>query len=303
MGVQGVATRFLVKEADPRWILLGCLLPDVPWILLRIALGSASWVDPYDAKLYAIVQASFAFCLMLSGALALVSAKPRKVFGILALNALMHLLLDALEVKWGSGVHLLAPFSWKMTNFGLFWTESLPSLLLTGLGLGFATWCWVRRVGPRIPLTWGTPAQRAGAACLLLGYLIGPVFLRAYPERTDNHFMATLKDRSQRPGRYVEFDRGRIMRSGSGTSLKFFSGESLRIEGDSAGETGLASVRARFVDESTLRVFEMHRHPAGLRDAATYVGIALIGLIWLPGAGFTASGPGRRERSGLASGA
>gem|GEM_PF-5648942 len=36
-------------------------------------------------------------------------AKQRsKVFGILAMGCALHLLLDALQVKWANGVHFLA---------------------------------------------------------------------------------------------------------------------------------------------------------------------------------------------------
>lgn len=300
LGVQGVATRVAIRGADARWIGLGCLLPDFPWILCRIA-RFLPVLDLFQIQLYAIVQASLAFCLILSGALALMSARPRRVFGILAFNSLLHLLLDATEVKWGNGVHLLAPFSWRLLSFGWFWPESLPSLVMTGLGLGFAAWCLLRGVGSRAPVTWGTPAARLAAGGLLLVYLAGPALLRQMPARADTCFMGTLQDRAERPGRYVEFDRARIAVGEQGATLRFFSGESLSVTADAPLKTGLASVKARFQDERTLRLLEVHYHPAGLRDAATYLGILLIGLIWLRGAGFEAAAGGPQASKGLAS--
>jgi hypothetical protein len=302
IGVQGPVTRLLIRGADARWIVLGCLLPDIPWIFCRIAVRLVPQWNSYDIQLYAVVQATLAFCLLLSGALALVSAKPRQVFGILALNSLLHLLLDAVEVKWGNGVHLFAPFSWKMLNLGLIWSESVPSLALTGLGLGFAAWCCLRRTDPHRPPSWGTPGRRAAAAGLLAVYLLAPLLLRSLPERADNHFLATLKDRSRRPGKYLEYDRGRVVRTASGDFFTIFSGESLRLLNAPGAEAGSASLRGRFEDERTLRVLEIHHHPGGVRDAATYVGIALIGLIWLLGAGFAAPKSGARPSNQLASG-
>src|SRR5262245_35760153 len=300
IGVQGVATRLSMRGADPRWILLGCLIPDLPWILLRLA-RFVPYLDPYEVQLYGIAQASLACCLLLSGALALLSARPRLVFSILALNSLLHLLLDALEVKWGSGVHLLAPFSWRMLNFGWFWPESAPSLLMTALGLGFGAWCCLRRPGPFIPVSAGSSAGRIAAAFLLLAYLITPALLRHLPENANNRFIATLKDRPGRPGRHFECERGRVVRSGGGLALRIFSGEAFHLEGAQVREGELLSVRGRFVNETTLRVEEAHRHPAGLRDAATYVGIGLIGLIWLLGAAFGAPKAGENPPKLLAS--
>ena len=67
----------------------------------------------FDLRFYCIVQASLFGCLLLSGALASVSSRPWRVFAILGLGSLMHLLLDATQAKWASAVHLLAPISWR----------------------------------------------------------------------------------------------------------------------------------------------------------------------------------------------
>ena len=58
--------------------------------------------------------ASLAGTLLLCAAIAALTTTPRLVASVLGLNALLHLLLDATEQKWGNGVHLLAPFSWRM---------------------------------------------------------------------------------------------------------------------------------------------------------------------------------------------
>jgi hypothetical protein len=35
LGVQGVATRALLRDADLKWVYIGCIIPDIPWILQR----------------------------------------------------------------------------------------------------------------------------------------------------------------------------------------------------------------------------------------------------------------------------
>ena len=128
---QGAASRSLWRRLDPRWIYLGCLLPDVPWIARRVAAVLALPVDPIDLRLYAMAQASLAGTLLLCAAFAAVAAQPRLALAVLAFNALLHLLLDACEVKWGNGVHLFAPFSWRMTSFDLVEGEGTMILALS----------------------------------------------------------------------------------------------------------------------------------------------------------------------------
>ena len=79
--------------------------------------------------------ASLAITLLLAAAIAALTAAPRRVFAWLGLNALLHLLLDATEIKFGNGVHLLAPFSWRMTSFDLVAGESPLYLALTLAGV------------------------------------------------------------------------------------------------------------------------------------------------------------------------
>ena len=135
IAVQGLLTRPAFPRLAARWILLGAVLPDLPWILKRITLVAIPSIDPYDARLYFLIQASLVFCLLLAGALAALSRRPRLVFSCLAVSSLLHLLTDATQIKWGVGVHLLAPVSWEPLKLGLFWPESLPSILLTLVGL------------------------------------------------------------------------------------------------------------------------------------------------------------------------
>ncbi len=58
LGVQGLTTRSLLKDADYKWIYLGCIIPDLPWILQRIVMYVYPGIDPYDLRLFVIIQST-----------------------------------------------------------------------------------------------------------------------------------------------------------------------------------------------------------------------------------------------------
>jgi hypothetical protein len=281
MGVQGVATHALIRDVDPRWVFLGCLLPDIPWILQRLAQALVPGLNPYSLRLYAVAQASFAACLLLSGALALSTAQPAKIFRVLALNAVFHLLLDACETKWANGVHFFAPLSWDLVNFGFFWPESWIVLLLTlfGLAYGVRAW-WDLPVPPPTGIP-RPPWQRPCAMLLVLAYFALPLALRKGPYAQDNHSVQTLQERELRPGRFVEFDRNRYVKLPGGDRLRTFTHEELRVTGIEGEHSGLVSVRATFVDPTTLHIQALHAHWGPSRDLASYLGLVLLAALWL----------------------
>jgi hypothetical protein len=156
---QGAASRGLWPRLDARWIYLGCLLPDLPWILRRAVVGLGIPVDVFDLRLYTMALASLAGTLLLCAALAVATAAPRLVLAVLGTNALLHLLLDATELKFGNGVHLAAPFSWRMTSFELLPGESSVYVVLAAAGALLVVWELTR---PRTPL-WAS-CQACGAS-------------------------------------------------------------------------------------------------------------------------------------------
>jgi len=220
-GVQGVAARAVFPGADLRWVLLGALLPDCAWILHRLLRASPLDLDYYDLRLYAVVQASFALCLALAGALAMLTRSPWKVFAILSFGSLLHLVLDASETKWGNGVHLFAPISWRIWNAGLYWPESLPIVALTVFGLGWLVWAWL--YGPGDPLPFESRRGRLRfmtTALLVFAYFILPLALLESAEEADAHYVKTLRDHDARVGRPVEFDRVPYEQAASGGLLR-----------------------------------------------------------------------------------
>jgi hypothetical protein len=163
-------------------------------------------IDPIDLRLYTMAQASLAGTLLLCAALAATTIAPRLVLTVLGLNALLHLLLDATEVKWGNGVHLFAPFAWRMTSFDLVAGESTLMLALTIAGtLGLA----LEIARPRVPVVGLDlrPRRLAAAAALLAAYLLAPLPFLDAVEGSDSYSVKTLRDVAGRLGRAVSLDR------------------------------------------------------------------------------------------------
>ncbi|MDR4503215.1 MAG: hypothetical protein MRK01_00300 [Candidatus Scalindua sp.] len=216
LGLQGLTSRTFLKDADYKWIYIGCIVPDLAWILQRVTKFGFSGTDPYDLRLYVIIQSSFCFCLLLSAAIAALSLNYWKTFVILAFNSFLHLFLDACETKWANGVHFLAPFNWHLLNFSFFWPESLPTYLLTIFGLGYLVWNWRRAAAIPINITWCSALRLFALITLILAYFGLPFFLLDGPGEADNHFVKTLRNRSERPGRQIELDRNYYLHDKSG---------------------------------------------------------------------------------------
>jgi len=292
-GVQGALTRGLWRDGDARWIYLGCVLPDVAWILLRFTRTAlVSSVDIHDLRLYAIVQASLAFSLLLAAACAALCSQPRRVFLFLALNCTAHLLLDACQIKWGNGVHLLAPFSWELTNFGFFWPDSWPTYALTLAGLAVIVWEVRRPRGRQVPLR--VPARRLAVAVVFLAlYLVAPVLFLDPAEASDSHSVRTLRRTAHRIGKEAAFDRNDFVHADNGNFLRVWNGEVLRLRdvdlvSDLASNLGVeldhdadVSLKGVFITESELRVTALHEHRGPSRDWPTYVGFFLLLVLWV----------------------
>jgi hypothetical protein len=295
--VQGSASRAVLRRLDPRWIYLGCLLPDVPWILRRAVVGFGWPVDPVDLRLYTMAQASLAGTLLLAAALAVLTRAPRLVFATLGVNALLHLLLDATEVKWGNGVHLLAPFSWRMTSFSLVSGESpvLPALALVG-GL-LVAWEILRRPPlPAVPFDLRL-SRLAAAVFLLAAYLVAPVPFFAAILASDSYSVKTLREVENRPRREVWFDRTAFR--ATPPSLEIWTGETIRVVGEVPDHDARVSLRGTFLEPKLLRVDQLAEHHTG-RDWPSYAALALLGLLWIaPGPlGWRGEAPGSPPPAG-----
>jgi hypothetical protein len=277
IGLQTPVSSLLIRDADVKWIVVGCIIPDIPWIMQRIITFALPAVDPLDLRMYAVIQASLVFCLLFALALAMTAARPGRIFLLLGLNAFLHLWIDAMQTKWANGVHFLAPFSWKAANYSSVWPEHFLVYLLSLTGLVILAYHVFRNGNGEIVLTTRIPALAAGAA-LLAGYLFSPFLLLQAPEAENAHYAATLRHREDRPGKYIEFDRARY-RAGDRT-LRVFTGERFRLLGSVPEDDALLSLKGRFMDAGTIRVEDFHRHTA-FRDLASLAGLGGAFFLWL----------------------
>lgn len=283
IGIHLPITRGILRRADPKWILLGCVVPDLPWIFQRAAGVFPPAVNPVDLRLYATVQASLFFCLIFSAAAASLSLRPLRNFTILALGSALHLFLDAFQIKWGNGVHFFAPFSWQMTQFGLLWPESPVTGFFTLLGLGVLVFLGFRlgfrrsrNDAPIRPIR-SNPLV-GGLACLLLGtYFLLPLALLSGPERANNHFADTLRDKDNRVGKPIQLDR---VPWDPETGIRVFSGDVLKADGLEDVLADTISIQGRFVSPNRIEVHRWQRHQAGLRNLASYMGLLGVAGVW-----------------------
>lgn len=294
MGIQSIATRGVSRAANPGWVWLGCILPDIPWIMQRGALAVDPALSPYDVRFYAVVQSSFLISCIAAGAFASLASSWRRTFLILVLGILLHLLLDATQTKLANGVLLAAPFDWHLLNFRLYWPEGLPSLALTLLGAVVFAWYALRPdpewfAQPATPL----PRSRWIFAAVFAGvYLVLPLAFMPAAERADVHYAGTLRDEAARPGRYVEFDRSSAGIAPDGTAyLQPWTQERIQLTGTPLPEGArVVSLRGRFDDTGALEVETLHVHAGRRRDVFTYLGLLLC-LGWWSYAAWRRFGP------------
>ena len=278
IGVNGLTTRAVINNADLKWIYIGCIIPDLPWILQRIA-KEIPGVNLYDLRSYAIIQASLIFCLVLSAALSSFSTRYRKTFLILSLGSLFHLILDAVEIKWANGVHLLAPFNWSLLNFNLVWPESIPIYLITFLGLVYFVLNWKNVVNQPSELNFKNSKPYLISIIFLFIYFALPLFLLDGPRQADNHYVKTLSNENDRTGSYMELDRGLF--TPESKTINTFADEDLKVEGINLNHSATLSVRAKFVNNKTLQIIEYHEHDAVFRDGVSYLALLLIAVVWI----------------------
>jgi hypothetical protein len=278
--VQTAASRSVWRRLDPRFIFLGCLLPDVPWILRRVIVGFGVPVDPFDIRLYTMAQASLAGTLLLAGAFSVLTRAPRLVFTVLGANALLHLLLDATEIKWGNGVHLGAPFSWRMTAFEWVSGDSVvvPALALAGALV--ASWEILRPPLPAIGFA-SSRARLLAAAGLLAAYFAAPLLVLDAVYASDSYSVKTVREREARPGRRIGLDRTIFHASPAGAGeIELWTGERVRAEGTLPTHDARVSLLGTFLAPDRLRVDRLTVHE-GSRDWPTYLGLGLLVLVWV----------------------
>ncbi len=275
---QGAASRGLWPRLDARWIYLGCLLPDLPWILRRAVVALSLPVDVFDLRLYTMALASLAGTLLLCAALAAATAAPRLVLAALGANALLHLLLDATELKFGNGVHLAAPFSWRMTSFDLLPGESPVYLVLAAAGALLVAWELTRPRNAVVGLV-STPPRLAASAALLAAYFAFPLPFLGAIQASGSYSVTTLREVGARAGRTVRLDRTAFHATPAGGVVQLWTGESVRATGVLPARDGTVSLEGTFLASDVLRIDRLHVHRRN-RDWPSYVALLLLALLW-----------------------
>jgi hypothetical protein len=275
---QGAASRGF-RRIDPRWVYLGCLLPDLPWILRRAVVGFSLPADPFDLRLYTMAQASLAGTLLLCAALSVVTTAPRLAFAVLGLNTLFHLLLDATELKWGNGVHLMAPVSWRMTNFDLVAGESPIYLVLSVAGALLVAWDIARRRAPTIGFDL-RPARVAAGTAFLAAYFLAPLPFLGAVEASGSYSVKVLREVEARPGRTVGLDRTAFVATPAGGKVRLWTGELVRASGALPDHDAMVSLYGTFLAPDVLRVDRLFEHRQH-RDWPSYLALVLLALVWV----------------------
>lgn len=278
--VHGLITRRLLPKADLAWIYLGCVIPDLPWIGQRLAKVLLPALDVVSIRLYAINQASLFVSLLLCAGLALLTQNSRRIFAILGLGSLLHLLLDACQIKWGNGVSLMVPVDWRLLRFDLFWPESRLNDLLTVGGLVY--FGLKLRAAASFRPRWSRNLRRWGLAAVLAAcYLTFPLLWLQPATEANNHFVRTLRDSGKSTGEVFEIDRSVYRDGADGGTLDNLTGNDLVIPRLQLADGTKVSVRGRILGAGRGEVTDLHVHRSRLRDGATILGLALLASLWL----------------------
>ena len=283
LGVHSLVTRGAVPGADFKWIFVGAVIPDFPFIIKRAITYLPIDVDILDVRLFSIVQASLVFCVLLALLCAQFSNRSQRVFLILTIGVVTHLLLDACQIKWGNGPRLLAPFDWSVTSFELFWPEELPSHLLTAFGVAAMVYVSLRPVGDQTGDLIVPDSRRwAVVGLLMVLYLALPFLFIDDVERHGGGSVDTIR-MSDRTGQAIWLDRARFRNDAGDYSIELYSGHFIDfrgIEGD-LSEQGKISVRGVFTSHDLITAQEYHFNNARFREAISLAGLAAILLYWI----------------------
>jgi hypothetical protein len=269
IGIQASLNVLVVPRKELLWVVVACIIPDLPWIVLT-SLMPLNLFDPYDLRLYCTAQASLLFCLIGSAALALFTASTGRIFAILAANCLFHLLLDSLQIKWGNGVNLLAPFSWTFFHVDLAWPGHPVTAGFTVVGLVCLLGAWKSCVRDSVRLQVTTGAKSLAGIVLCGCYLLSPLVCLEDLERADTYYLRTMRDKENRPGKYIEFDRARYRAEEQ--TLQTFAGERIRVVGDQPNRSGRVSFRGHFLTPTSIAGISYHYH-RDYRDISSLVGL------------------------------
>jgi hypothetical protein len=275
IAIQAPLSRAVYHKAAIPWILAGIIIPDIPWIFQRI-FYNFPLVDPFHLRLYTTVQASLLFCLLFSWAVTAFAKRPGPVFLLVGSNCLLHLILDALQIKWGNGVHLLAPFSWQTIDLGIIWPEHYAGYIFSGIGIVYLLFMWRTTQQEGLALS-RSPRWKSAIVCLAI-YIFSPFVFMEQQEKSNTNFIQLKKDAEIRSGQSIELDRVSFEKETS--TVTIFAREKLSATGALPQQSGTISLKGRFLSPDSLHIEQFHIHNS-YRFYASQVGLFLVLLIWL----------------------
>jgi hypothetical protein len=269
IGIQAPLNGFVLDKKLLLWVIIACIIPDLPWIELKVLLACTT-INPYDLRLYCTSQASLLFCLLLGAGLSLWTRNSVTIFSILALNSLIHLLLDSLQIKWGNGVNIISPVDWHLFHLDLFWPEYLGITLFTVLGFIYLIYNWKKlSASSSMELSVNTTKRVIGGLLILL-YFTAPLYFTDQLEEADTYYIHTMKDVENRPGKTIMLDRAHYF-AGS-KDVQIYSGEHLHLTGNLPPQSGRVSFSGVFQDSHTIAINDFHCH-TDHRDLASLIGL------------------------------
>jgi hypothetical protein len=118
-----------------------------------------------------------------------------------------------------------------------------------------------------------------GLGVVLGGYFALPVLLLSVPIEADTHYLETLQDSKNRVGHTVAFDRGQYLETQNGAVIEYYGGR-VAVEPLEVESPATVSLRGVFIEENQIRATAYHVYAGGLRNYASYLGLALIAFIW-----------------------
>ena len=282
IAVNSISTKIIIRNSELLWIYIGCIIPDIPWIIRKLVTFILPSINGYDLQAYAIIQSSLLFSIIMSLAFAFISTSKKRTFLILALGSLLHLIFDLLQIKWANGVILFAPFSWEMINFGLFWPENIINYIITSLGLVYFMVNWKKVKIEKLPITIKYKSTIL-SVLLIVCYLSAPLLFIQNIYSANSHYVRTLKDIELREGNYIELDRKSILYNKLSNSywIYSFNQDLIELSNLNSAESSRISVKGYFETNDRIKVSEFHENWDQFRDGASYIGLFLIFLIWI----------------------
>jgi hypothetical protein len=275
IAIQAPLSRAIFRKAEIPWILAGAIIPDIPWIFQRF-FYSIPIVDPFHLRLYATVQASLLYCLLFTWAITAFARKPGPVFLLVGGNCLLHLILDDFQIKWGNGVHLLAPFNWNTMDLGFIWPEHYAGYLLSVVGIIYLLFLWKTVLQEGLFLS-QTPRWKPAVVCLVI-YFFTPFAFMGQLEKSNTHFLEVIHDTAIRTGRSIELDRVSFHKETA--TVTTFTREKLSVTGAVPQQSANISLKGIFLNPNSLYIEQFHVHNS-YRIYASLVGLFLVLLIWL----------------------